>query len=71
MKKGAHHDTQILGIPIDRHVRHTTGLNEKKCLNKSISFRMGTFYCLGNFPVNCERVVPKNFNFKKKRRPFV
>ena len=37
MKKGAHLDKEVFGIPFDRNLRHTPGLDEKKCLNKSIA----------------------------------
>ena len=29
MKKDAHLGKEVFGIPFDRHVRHTTGLDEK------------------------------------------
>ena len=34
MEKGAHLGTEVFGIPFDRHVRHTTGLNKKTLKQK-------------------------------------
>ena len=63
--------TEDFGIPFDRHVWLTAGLNQKTLKHKQ--WIQGTFqYCLGKFLVkavfNFLKSVAKNFNCKKKMR---
>ena len=63
MKKGAHLGTEVFGIPFDRHVQHTAGLNEKTLKQKQW-IQYGHLLLFGKF--SCKRSLQLLKGCRKK-----